>query len=197
MKRQITAVAAALASALLLAAVPCKAAEPIAPQSEGDGIGIEVSLRANLLRWATLTPDISVEVRADRSWALLVGGSWTSWSWDGKRRRYAMFEVSPELRYCLGKDKRGYLGAMFKAGDFNYKLSGTGRQGDLTGGGVTGGYVLPVSRKLSLDFSLAVGCLHIDYEKYEVTDGVRVRRSGECKNWWGPVNAGVTLAWKL
>ena len=79
----------------------------------------------------------------------------------------------------------------------SYKLSGTGRQGDLMGGGITGGYQLRLSDALSLDFNVAVGCLHADYEKYEVIDGVRVRAGKETKNWWGPVNAGVTLVWKL
>ena len=65
------------------------------------------------------------------------------------------------------------------------------------GGGLTGGYILPLGKRLALDFSLGLGCLHADYEKYEVIDGVRVRRGTENKNWWGPVNAGVTLVWKL
>lgn len=97
----------------------------------------------------------------------------------------------------MGKEKRGYLGAMYKAGQFNYKLSATGKQGDLMGGGITGGYQLRLNDALSLDFSVAVGCLHADYEKYTVIDGVRVRRGTETKNWWGPVNAGVTLVWKI
>ena len=156
-----------------------------------------LSLRANLLRWATLTPDLGLEWRICPSWGILVNGSWTSWSWNGKDRRYALWEVMPEVRYYIGKEKRGYLGAMFKTGEFNYKLSATGKQGDLMGGGITGGYLLRLNKALSLDFSVAIGCLHADYEKYEVTDGVRVRRGTETKNWWGPVNAGVTLVWKL
>ena len=155
------------------------------------------ALRANLLRWATLTPDLGLEWRVHPSWGILVNGSWTSWSWNGKDRRYALWEVMPEVRYYTGKEKRGYLGVMFKAGQFNYKLSGTGRQGDLIGGGITGGSQLRLSDALSLDFNVAVGCLHADYEKYEVIDGVRVRAGKETKNWWGPVNAGVTLVWKL
>ena len=155
------------------------------------------ALRANLLRWATLTPDLGLEWRVHPSWGILVNGSWTSWSWNGKDRWYALWEVMPEVRYYTGKEKRGYLGVMFKAGEFNYKLSATGKQGDLMGGGITGGYLLRLNKALSLDFSVAIGCLHADYEKYEVTDGVRVRRSTETKNWWGPVNAGVTLVWKL
>ena len=155
------------------------------------------ALRANLLRWATLTPDVGLEWRVHPSWGILVNGSWTSWTWQDNNRRYALWEVAPEVRYYMGKEKRGYLGAMFKAGQFNYKLSGTGRQGDLMGGGITGGYQLRLSDALSLDFNVAVGCLHADYEKYEVIDGVRVRAGKETKNWWGPVNAGVTLVWKL
>ena len=155
------------------------------------------ALRANLLRWATLTPDLGLEWRVHPSWGILVNGSWTSWTWQDNNRRYALWEVAPEVRYYMGKEKRGYLGAMFKAGQFNYKLSGTGRQGDLMGGGITGGYQLRLSDALSLDFNVAVGCLHADYEKYEVIDGVRVRAGKETKNWWGPVNAGVTLVWKL
>ena len=155
------------------------------------------ALRANLLRWATLTPDLGLEWRISPSWGIAVNGSWTSWTWQDNNRRYALWEVAPEVRYYMGKEKRGYLGAMFKAGQFNYKLSSTGRQGDLMGGGITGGYQLRLSDALSLDFNVAVGCLHADYEKYEVIDGVRVRAGKETKNWWGPVNAGVTLVWKL
>ena len=105
--------------------------------------------------------------------------------------------MAPELRWYLGREKRAYLGAMFKAGQFNHKLSATGRQGDLTGGGITGGCLLPLAKALSLDFSLALGCLRADYEKYTVVDGVRVRAGKGTKNWWGPVNAGVTLVWRL
>jgi hypothetical protein len=39
-----------------------------------------------------------------------------------RHRRYALWEVAPEVRWYLGKEKRGYIGAMYKAGQFNYKL---------------------------------------------------------------------------
>ncbi|WP_302824385.1 DUF3575 domain-containing protein, partial [Leyella stercorea] len=99
-----------------------------------------LSLRANLLRWATLTPDLGLEWRICPSWGIAVNGSWTSWSWSDKDRRYALWEVAPEVRYSMGEKKAWYLGAMFKTGQFNYKLSETGKQGDLMGGGITAGY---------------------------------------------------------
>lgn len=48
-----------------------------------------------------------------------------------------------------------------------------------------------------MDFSLGLGYLRADYEKYVTIDGVRVTRGEESKNWWGPVHAGVTLVWNL
>ena len=156
-----------------------------------------LSLRANLLRWATLTPDLGLEWRICPSWGIAVNGSWTSWSWSDKDRRYALWEVAPEVRYYMGEKKAWYLGAMFKAGQFNYKLSETGKQGDLMGGGITAGYQLRLNKALTLDFNLGLGYLNVDFEKYEVIDGVRVRRGNETKDWWGPINAGVTLVWKL
>ena len=156
-----------------------------------------LSLRANLLRWATLTPDLGLEWRICPSWGIAVNGSWTSWSWSDKDRRYALWEVAPEVRYYMGEKKAWYLGAMFKAGQFNYKLSETGKQGDLMGGGITTGYQLRLNKALTLDFNLGLGYLNADFEKYEVIDGVRVRRGNETKDWWGPINAGVTLVWKL
>ena len=156
-----------------------------------------LSLRANLLRWATLTPDLGLEWRICPSWGIAVNGSWTSWSWSDKDRRYALWEVAPEVRYYMGEKKAWYLGAMFKTGQFNYKLSETGKQGDLMGGGITAGYQLRLNKALDLDFNLGLGYLNADFEKYEVIDGVRVRRGNETKDWYGPINAGVTLVWKL
>ena len=154
-------------------------------------------LRANLLRWATLTPDLGLEWRICPSCGIAVNGSWTSWSWNDKDRRYALWEVAPEIRYYMGEKKAWYLGAMFKAGQFNYKISETGKQGDLMGGGITTGYQLRLNKALTLDFNLGMGYLNADFEKYEVIDGVRVRCGNETKNWCGPINAGVTLVWKL
>ena len=156
-----------------------------------------LSLRANLLRWATLTPDLGLEWRICPSWGIAVNGSWTSWSWNDKDRRYALWEVAPEVRYYMGEKKAWYLGAMFKTGQFNYKISETGKQGDLMGGGITTGYQLRLNKALALDFNLGLGYLNADFEKYEVIDGVCVRRGNETKNWCGPINAGVTLVWKL
>lgn len=153
------------------------------------------ALRTNLLRWATLTPDLGIEWRISRHAGILVNGSWTSWTWNDKDRRYALWEVSPEVRYYIGEAR--HLGVMYKAGQFNYKLSATGKQGDLMGGGITGGYQLKLNNALSLDFNLGLGYIHADYEKYKVIGGVRVCDGKGSRDWWGPLSAGVTLMWNI
>lgn len=167
------------------------------PKREQSNIHSAFVLRANLLRWVTLTPDLGIEWRMNRHWSLQVNGTWTSWCWDNRHRRYALWELSPELRYHIGTAKRGYIGAMYHTGEFNYKLSDTGRQGNLMGGGITGGYILPLNRNLSLDLSIGAGCSHTDFDKYHVTDGVRVRASKESKNYYGINRIGVSLLYNL
>lgn len=156
-----------------------------------------ISLRANLLRWATLTPDLGLEWQFARRWSIAVDGSWTSWSWDNKNRRYALWEVAPEVRYYFSESNKFYLGAQYKIGEFNYKLSSTDKQGDLQGGGITFGYKLPIGKSLALDFNVGAGCLHTDYETYQVIENMRVKDGDHTKNVWGVTDLGVTLVWKL
>lgn len=180
---------------------PSGLSEPsAAPSASIQGAGMSyspLSLHANLLRYATLTPHLGVEWRFTPRWSLVAGGAWTSWSWDGQGRRYALWEVAPEVRHYIGNKCRGYVGILLKAGQFNYKLSATGRQGDLLGGGIAGGCRLRLTGALALDLHLALGCLHADYERYTLAEGVRTWQSNANKNWWGPVDAGVTLVWDL
>ncbi len=197
-EKEQTRLAAEQARADSLAAEQAKAeAERLSAVKAEDADSYTLSLRANLLRWATLTSDLGIEWRISPSVGIMVNGSWTSWTWQDNARRYALWEVMPEVRWYLGEKKAWYVGAMFKAGQFNYKFSGTGRQGDLLGGGITGGYQLRLNKALALDFTLGLGYLNADTERYDVIDGVRVRSGNETKHWIGPVNAGVTLVWKL
>ena len=191
-KAEVDIHAASTADSLADSEAECLSAEKTA--SSGSRT---LSLRANLLRWATLTPDFGIEWRISPSVGIMVSGSWTSWTWNDNARRYALWEVAPEVRWYPGEARCWYVGAMFKAGQFNYKFSGTGRQGDLLGGGITGGYQLRLTEALSMDFTLGLGYLNADTEKYDVIDGVRVRSGNETKHWIGPINAGVTLVWKL
>lgn len=163
--------------------------------ASGDEGGIVLS--GNLLRWATLTPEVGVEWRVDRNWGVLVRGAWTSWRWKDMARRHALWNVSPEVRYYLGCEKRWYAGVYMQVGEFNYKPGDTGRQGDYLGGGVSAGYRVFLGRRWSLDFTLGAGYTRAEYEKYKVIDGVRVQRGEVVKDYVGINRVGVSLGWEI
>lgn len=87
---------------------------------------------------------------------------------------------------------------MAKVGSFHYKFDHWGRQGNIYGGGITGGYMLNLNRALALDFGIGLGYLHSpDLDRYEVINGVRVWRYDEPTGWFGPINVGVSLIWNI
>lgn len=157
------------------------------------------SLRANLLRWATLTPDLGLEWHAAPRISLLLNASWTSWRWNNKDRRYALWSLSPEVRHYLGTARRGYLGLMYHTGRFNYKLGATGRQGNYHGGGITGGYLWMFRPAWGIDFHLAAGYTRAEYDTYTLAStGVLVfKERNASRNYWGINNAAITLIWKI
>ena len=77
--------------------------ERLAAEAAAKAKAHSLSLRANLLRWVTLTPDLGVEWRLNRHVGILVNGSYTSWTWNSNDHRYALWESAPEARYYIGK----------------------------------------------------------------------------------------------
>lgn len=156
-----------------------------------------MSLRANLLRWLTLSRDLGLEWRISPSAGIMVNASYNSLM-PSSDSRIAMWEVAPEVRWYYGATRRWYLGAMFKAGQFNYRFpEKPGKHGGLMGGGITLGYQLYLSPAFSMDFGIGLGCLLVDCEEYEETDEAFVRKNSYSKNYLGPIHAGVTLVWKM
>ena len=52
-----------------------------------------VLLRANILRWATLTPDIGVEWQLNKEWSVLANATYTRWSWKDNNYKDAHLPV--------------------------------------------------------------------------------------------------------
>lgn len=169
---------------------------PASPSRKGY---IPLSLRANLLRWATLTPDLGIEWYATPHISILLNASWTSWSWKEKARRYALWNLSPEVRHYLGTAHHGYLGLMYHTGEFNYKLTSTGRQGSYHGGGITGGYLWMFRPSWGIDFHLSAGYTRAEYDTYTLAPtGIRVyKEHNASRNYWGINSAAITLIWKI
>ena len=164
---------------------------------EASGIDYRLAVRANLLRWVTLTPDIGVEWRVNDRWGVTLGGAWTSWRWKDGDRRYALWEVNAGGRYYLGDRRRWHAGIDIRAGEFNRKLGHVGRQGHFAGAGASGGYRLRLCRSLWLDAGIGVGCTRERFDKYTLIDGARVRGDRKTRYRWGVTSGEIAIQLKI
>lgn len=169
-------------------------ATPAVPQA---GYGT-FSLRTNLLYWAVATPNLGMEWKPSSSFGVLVNGAWSHWIWSGEGKHHRTWLVQPEIRWYLGESRHWFLGMEGHAGEFNFKFGDTGYQGDIIGGGITGGYRLRLNRSFDMDFSLGLGYTNLKYESYYRSNDVMVCKEGGLeKNAFGPTQAGISLIWKI
>lgn len=163
------------------------------------------AVRTNLLYDAFLLPTLGVEWRISPSVGVKVDGSRSHWG-DETGKLQKIWLVNPEVRWYLLDNKRFYAGASANFGEYNvYKymvgslFSGdTGYQGKLWGAGLTMGYQLSLSRSFSLDFNLGVGYTRLDYDSFNMENGVRAyKEKDKSKNFFGPTQAGISLIWTV
>lgn len=154
-----------------------------------------LALRANLLHWAALTPDVGIEWRFSPRFGAMLNGAYSNWTLEGYR--VGLWMVSPEVRWYFNRTKRWYLGVMGKVGQFNCRISGPGYQGDFLGGGLTVGYQMRMTRALSMDFGVGLGYMKVKYEDYDVVKGIRLQNGEYVTDLLGPVHASITFVWKL
>lgn len=177
------------------------------PQADGESGGYGISaivprdykfaVRANLLHWATLTPDAGFEWRMGRSFSLLAHGTWTRWRWDDNNRRFHLWRVAPEFRWYLGLRKRWHLGVEYHTGGFDFQFGATGHRGTFNGASAVGGYQFELGKHLSLDVTLGFGGTGSHYHDYRMQQGTRVRSEDKKDTYIGINQAAVTLGWRF
>ena len=172
----------------------------MAKQLKRSSCDYHFAFRANLLRWATLTPDLGIEWRISPSVGIAFNGTYTHWSWENWNKHWDVWEIRPEVKWYLGDLKNFYVGAMFHMGEYNYKISWNGYQGSVIGGGALIGYQLRLSDAFSMDFGLGLGATHTVYDQYWFNRPERKNvytLRNETENVWGLTHLGVTLVWTV
>ncbi len=157
--------------------------------------------RTNLLYWLGGMMNLGVEYKEPESdFGFLVNGGFSPFGSTRWNHNFGGWFLSPEVRYYFPRNDQWFVGAQFLTGGYNIKLSDTGRQGSVIGGGVMGGYKLPLSNTFDMDFTLGVGYSHLKYDTYyhdEATDTNPYEVRGVVKNTLLPIQAGVNLIWKI
>lgn len=179
--------------------------EVIAPVNEKETDEEAVlALKNNLLYDLVLAPNIEVEIPLGKRWSVNAEYKCPWWSNNSKEFCYQLLSGGIEGRYWLGNRKTRsrltghFLGMYAEGGIYDFQFKGDGYQGEYyAAGGLTYGYSLRVARQLAFEFSLGIGYLTTEYQKYTPYEGSLVWMSTGRYNFIGPTKAKISLVWLI
>lgn len=162
-----------------------------------------VAVKTNLAYWAAVAANLEAEFYFAKRWSAAVEGVYTTWDMNLYKKHYAVNEISPEVRYWVGRKTgqyRGlYVGVYGHVGQFDYMFADqiTGNTGDYYGGGISLGAYLPFSRHFGMELGLRGGFVHADYDRYYYDAPHYMYRSSGKANYFGLTGAKVSLVYRF
>lgn len=158
------------------------------------------ALKTNLLYYAALMPNIELQWRMNDLWTLSLEGNIAWYSKESKNKYYQLAMVSPEVRRWINPKGpwHGMYAGVF-AGYTWYDLENghTGYKGEGGLGGVSFGYMWPITRTLSLEAGIGVGYLYTRYREYIPYDGHYLYQRTKTTQYVGPLKLKFSLAWRF
>jgi hypothetical protein len=166
-----------------------------------------VQLRTNGLYDILLCPNIGLEIQTDLGIAFQLDyiGAW--WNSDQSHRYFSDYGFQTEMRYYLSSRKQempytGWHGGLYGyLMTYDFEFGGKGYQcADLSrtfSVGISGGYTLPISRKLSLDFTVGIGYFQSRYTEYEPAASWYVATGYKKFSFFGPTKLEASLVWNI
>lgn len=168
-----------------------------------------IALKSNLIYDATATLNLGVEVKFAPKWTVDLSGNYNPFSFaDNKKWKHWMLQ--PEVRYWICDPfNRHFIGAhllggVFNAGNINAPSflsifptdKGYRYEGEFVGAGLAYGYHHILSPRWSLEYSLGLGWVHSNYDKYDCPHCGDHINSGK-KDFFGVTKAAVSLIYMI
>ncbi len=172
-----------------------------------------MGLKTNMLYDALLIPNIGAEFYVGKN--ISITGDWMYGWWDRDRTHYYWRAYGGYIgaRWWFGKSAHEkpltghHLGLFAGAITYDFELGKGGIMGGIPRGtlwdrcnftsGVEYCYSLPTAKRLTLDFSLALGYMGGKYIKYEPKYGFYIWQSTHRLHWFGPTKAEISLVWLI
>lgn len=159
-----------------------------------------LAVKTNLLYDAALLPNIEVDWRLDARWSLSLEGGVAWWGKYSREKSYRLAMVSPELKRWIrprGPWHGFYIGVFAGCGLYDLEKNTRGYRGEGVMGGLSAGFMWPVSRCLSLEAALGGGYLFTRYKEYVPIHGHHVYQRTKEINYFGPLKVKFSLVWRL
>ncbi len=163
-----------------------------------------LALKNNLLYDLALAPNIEIEIPIGRRWSVNAEYKCPWWCMSSKDICYQLLSGGIESRFWLG-DRQvrtrltgHFVGVYAEGGIYDFQFKGDGYQGKYYGAaGLSYGYSTQVSRHLAFEFSLGIGYLTTEYQKYTPYEGSLIWMSSGKYNYIGPTKAKISVVWLI
>lgn len=163
----------------------------------------KVAQKTNALYWATATPNIGVEFAIAPRFTMEFNTGYNPWELSGKSslkhwlahsgirywfcRSFERHFISIDASY--GRYDIGYL-------SFPNAMKDVAYDGKLYGGGLSYGYHLPLGKRWGFEFTLGVGYMYLQYDKYTF-DECKVVEGSYKRHYVGPTRLGLSFVYML
>lgn len=158
------------------------------------------ALKTNLIYDAALCPNLAFEWRINDRWSVQAEADVAWWKNDNRHRFYQIMYLGGEGRYWFSQRSPWhgfYVGAMAGGGKYDLSRGHRGYKGEAGLGGITCGFMFPISRHLSFDAEIGVGYLYTKYQEYIPYDEHYIYQQTARSNYFGPVKAQFSLVWRF
>lgn len=151
-----------------------------------------VALKSNLIDWATLSPNLALEMRLNGRLTLDISATTHPFSFTIADIKATHARLQPELRYWFNRPMaRHFVGLSFLGALYNVRFKEHWYEGDMWGAGLSYGYAFVLSKHWNMEATLGVGMARLrafDYrEGEEKPDTPNLRK-------WSPVPIRLGLS---
>lgn len=159
-----------------------------------------LALKTNLLDYAILMPNLEIEWMFVNRWSAALEYQVAWYAKESPRKVYRIATLMPEVRFWAinrAKWHGMYVGIFGGVGMYDLYKGEKGHEGEGAMGGVSVGYMFPISKHLSLDAGIGVGYLRIRDKEYIPADGHYLYQLTKNINYIGPLRLKLSLVWRL
>ncbi|MDE6310614.1 MAG: DUF3575 domain-containing protein [Muribaculaceae bacterium] len=160
----------------------------------------QFALKTNLLYDAILFLNLELEWRIKRNWSLALEGGVAYIGKYGHGKAYRLYMLQPEVRRWIRPRAPWhgfYIGAFAGGGLYDFERPTKGYRGEGVMGGLSVGFMWPLSRCLSMEAAVGAGYLYTRYKEYKPVDGHHVYQRTKNLNYIGPLKVKLALVWRF
>lgn len=163
----------------------------------------EIGVKTNSLHWATLSPNLGIEIALSKKITLDISGGFNPFKLSGEKYLNHWI-VQPEARYWLCEPFNGHffgvhlLGGQFNIGNVNIPI---GRlktfkdaryEGNAWGGGFTYGHQWMFASRWGIEAAIGAGYVYLDYNKFPCGN-CGTKLATDVKHYLGVTKAAISV----